>query len=70
MDFFGRLIKDERIGARMTEETLAKELGITVDDLILYESGDKSATLPILMRASVVFGRPIGYFLQGVVYKK
>jgi transcriptional regulator with XRE-family HTH domain len=61
----GRRIRIRRLLAGMNQETLAKELGLTFQQVQKYEGGANRVSASRLSAIADVLGMPISFFFQG-----
>jgi transcriptional regulator with XRE-family HTH domain len=62
-----RRMKTKRILLNMSQERLAKAIGISYQQLQRYESGKSRLTCTMMYRASLALDVPITYFFAGIL---
>src|SRR4051812_35356815 len=60
----GERLKDARKARDLTQETVAKKLGILRTTLVAIEKGDRRVTPGELIEMSKIFGRPVSEFVS------
>jgi transcriptional regulator with XRE-family HTH domain len=61
--FAGRRLREARLESRMTQEELARQLGLTFQAIQKYESGENRLSVGRLVAAAKVLQKPISYFV-------
>jgi transcriptional regulator with XRE-family HTH domain len=61
--FAGRRLREARLEARMTQEELGRQLGLTFQAVQKYESGENRLSVGRLVAAAKVLRKPISYFV-------
>jgi transcriptional regulator with XRE-family HTH domain len=61
--FAGRRLRDARLEARMTQEELGRQLGLTFQAVQKYESGENRLSVGRLVAAAKILRKPISYFV-------
>ncbi len=61
--FAGRRLRDARLEARMTQEELGRQLGLTFQAVQKYESGENRLSVGRLVAAAKILQKPISYFV-------
>jgi Predicted Zn peptidase len=62
LEIIGQRLKQARETTGYTPEDVAQKLGITVDELFLFESGRKSPPLSLLRKLAKLYGVFVSYF--------
>lgn len=60
----GRRIAEARDLANMTQESVARAIGIDRTAVVLLEKGDRHLKVPELVRLAEVLGRPLSFFVE------
>ena len=61
--FAGRRLRDARLEARMTQEELGRQLGLTFQAVQKYESGENRLSVGRLVAAAKILQKAISYFV-------
>jgi transcriptional regulator with XRE-family HTH domain len=61
--FAGGRLREARLAARMTQEELGRQLGLTFQAVQKYESGENRLSVGRLVTAAKVLQKPISYFV-------
>jgi Fic family protein/predicted XRE-type DNA-binding protein len=64
-----RLLVDERKAQKLTQEALAKRLGIQRSNLARFERGEQNPSLDLLIRIAVALGREPDFILKSSEYE-
>ncbi len=67
---FAKRLKALREEKKISQDTLAKELGISRGSVSFYENGDRTADIETLEKVSKYFGVPVSYLLGYTNAKK
>lgn len=63
MQYFGKRLKEIRKKSGLSQETLAKELGVSKGALCYYENGERTPDIEFLEKVSVYYNIPANYFM-------
>ena len=67
----GRRIRQARIDSRLSQTSFAKTLGVSHTSISAYERGRFRIPIDLLLKASEVLNKPIGYFFgENADYEK
>src|SRR5690349_11502829 len=61
--FAGRRLREARLEARLTQEELGRQLGLTFQAIQKYESGENRLSVGRLVAAAKILQKPISYFV-------
>jgi Fic family protein/predicted XRE-type DNA-binding protein len=64
-----RLLVDERKAQKLTQETLAKRLGIQRSNLARFEKGEQNPSLDFLIKVAVALGKEPDFILKSGEYR-
>ena len=66
----GRRVRDRRTLIGMSQEELGKHVGLNVPQIYKYEKGMNQIAVRRLWQFSLILGRPISWFFEGIGERK